>query len=229
MKVAIMQPYFFPYLGYFQLISAVDQFVIYDDVNYINRGWINRNNILVKGQAHRITLPLENSSQNLHINLIKVSDSGSKLLKTIAQNYNKAPYFDTVFPILECALLHEKKNLHDYLAHQLRVVCGALDIQTKLLISSNLSKDQSLKGQEKILAICEELHASEYINSVGGKSLYERTAFGIRGIQLSFLQTRSVVYTQFGKQFSPNLSIIDVLMFNTPEQRRNLLAAYDLQ
>ena len=82
---------------------------------------------------------------------------------------------------------------------------------------------------QAVVAICEELHASEYINSVGGKSLYERTAFGIRGIQLSFLQTRSVVYTQFGKQFSPNLSIIDVLMFNTPEQRRNLLAAYDLQ
>ncbi|MFZ2308968.1 MAG: WbqC family protein [Rhodoferax sp.] len=229
MKVAIMQPYFFPYLGYFQLIAAVDVFVIYDDVNYINRGWINRNAILANGQPQRINLALGKSSQNLLINQIEVVDTGERLLKTLAQSYGKAPHFNSVFPMLEQVMRYKDRNLGRYLAHLLRLVCDAMGIQTRLITSSSLNKDNSLKAQEKILAICQELHATQYVNSIGGTQLYEPDAFLARGMQLSFLQSRSVSYVQFGKAFTPNLSIIDVLMFNDLAERLRLLAEYDLR
>lgn len=228
MKVAIMQPYFFPYLGYFQLISAVDVFVIYDDVNYINRGWINRNNILANGQAQRISLALGKSSQNSQINQIEVVDPGERLLKTIAQSYSKAPHFNTVYPMLEDILQHRDRNLGSYLSHLLTAVCGAMGIQTRLVRSSDLQKDNTLKAQAKILGICEELQATHYINSIGGKELYQPAVFLEHGVSLSFLETRPVSYRQFGQTFAPNLSIIDTLMFNNLEQCYKLLAEYDL-
>lgn len=228
MRVAIMQPYFFPYLGYFQLIGCVDVFVIYDDVNYIKQGWINRNCILSNGQTQRISLALGKSSSYLRINQISVVDTGDKLLKTIAQNYCKAPQFKAVFPLLEATVKYKKKNLGSYLAHSLQSVCETLGIKTPLVMSSSLQKDNSLKAQEKVIAICRELEATHYINSIGGRSLYDREVFLKSGVQLSFLQPRSTAYPQFGKAFCPNLSIIDVLMFNDLAQRRSLLAEYDL-
>ena len=228
MRVAIMQPYFFPYLGYFQLIASADVFVIYDDVNYINRGWINRNCILANGHPQRISLALRNSSQNLLINQIEVLDTGEKLLQTVAQNYNKAPQFNAVFPLIEASIEYKKKNLSSYLAHSLKSVCETMGIQTPLIMSSRLQKDNTLKAEEKVLAICQELQATHYLNSIGGRSLYDPKAFLDRGVELSFLQSRSTVYPQFGKAFCPNLSIIDVLMFNDLQQRRSLLAEYDL-
>ena len=228
MKVAIMQPYFFPYLGYFQLIAAVDVFVIYDDVNYIKGGWINRNKILANGQAQRVTLSLDKSSPNLRIDQIYVADNGEKLLKTILQNYSKAPYFKTVYPMIEEIVTCKERSLGDYLTHLLKLVCAAMGIQTKLVRSSELRKDNSLGGQDKVLAICKELHATHYINSIGGQELYHRAAFLENAIKLSFLQTRSASYCQFGKPFVSGLSIIDLMMFTDLAQRRRLLFEYDL-
>ncbi len=228
MKAAIMQPYFFPYLGYFQLIAAVDVFVIYDDVNYTNRGWVSRNNILASGHPQRITLALGHRSQNLWPNQMEVFDNGAKLLKTLAQHYRKAPQFQQVFPMLEAVIQYRDKNLGNYLAHLLKTVCAAMGIQTPLLRSSDLQKDDTLKGQEKILAICRQLQATHYVNSIGGRELYQAAAFAAQSMQLSFLQTRAISYRQFGQPFVPNLSIIDVLMFNDLAQRQKLLAEYDL-
>lgn len=223
-----MQPYFFPYLGYFQLIGCVDAFVIYDDVNYIKQGWINRNSILSNGQAQRISLALSKSSSYLCINQISVVDTGEKMLKTIAQSYGKAPQFNTVFPLLEAVIRYKEKNLANYLEHSLQLTCSAMGIRTPLILSSSLQKDNTLKAQDKVLAICQELQATQYVNSIGGKTLYEKEAFWERGMKLSFLQTRGPTYPQFGKSFCPNLSIIDLLMFNDTERRSNLLAEYDL-
>lgn len=228
MKVAIMQPYFFPYLGYFQLIAAVDVFVIYDDVNYINRGWVNRNNILANGRPQPISLALGNRSQNLCINQIDVVDTGVKLLKTLAQSYSKAPQFQRIYPLLESVIQYQDKNLGNYLSHLLKVVCAAMGVQTTLLRSSALQKDNTLKGQEKILAICKALQATHYVNAIGGKELYQTASFLEQSLALSFLQTRQLVYPQSGHAFVPNLSIIDVLMFNDLAQCRKLLAEYDL-
>lgn len=228
MKLAIMQPYLFPYLGYFQLIRAVDTFVVYDDVNYIKGGWINRNFILAQGDKQLITLPLKGASPNLLINQITVNDRRDKLIETIRHSYGRAPQFAVVFPLVEDILKQQEKSLAHFLDYQLRQLCDYLDLHPKWHISSALKKNNELRGQEKVLAICEELGATHYINVPGGKSLYDREAFASRRIQLSFIQPKVVSYCQFGNEFVPNLSIIDVLMFNGKKQCAELLEEYDL-
>lgn len=227
MKLAIMQPYLFPYLGYFQLIRAVDAFVVYDDVNYINRGWINRNHILANGDRQLITLPLQGASQNKLINQIEVGGP-HKMLKNLCQNYGKAPYFDTVYPMLEDILTQTEKNLACFLDYQLHSICDYLGINPQWHISSLLEKDNELRGQDKILAICEALGATHYINVPGGRALYDQPSFAARGLLLSFIQPRTIEYRQFNKPFVPNLSIIDVMMFNNREKCASLLKEFDL-
>jgi len=227
MKLAIMQPYLFPYLGYFQLIQAVDAFVVYDDVNYIKGGWINRNYILANGDRRLITLPLQDASPNKLINQIEVGGQ-HKILQTLRHSYGRAPYFDAVYPLIEDILMQTEKNLARFLDYQLRRLCGYLGLCPQWHISSALNKDNALRGQDKVLAICEELGATHYINVPGGKELYDPPSFAARGLKLSFIQPRAVRYRQFGKEFVPNLSIIDVMMFNDREQCARLLEEYDL-
>jgi len=228
MKLAIMQPYLFPYLGYFQLIRAVDTFVVYDDVNFINRGWVNRNNILAQGKAQLFTMELEGASQNKLINEIGVAGRNDKLLKSIRQSYSKAPRFKEVFPLIEDALNQSERNLARFLDYQLRQICSYLELSPQWHISSDLEKDNRLRGQDKILAICEELGATHYINVPGGKELYDRQSFEARNMELSFIQPRPISYAQIGQDYVPHLSIIDVMMFNDREQCARLLEEYDL-
>jgi hypothetical protein len=223
MRLAVMQPYLFPYLGYFQLMRAVDTFVIYDDVNYIKGGWINRNYILTKGGRQRITLPLQHASPNLQINQIMVGSGQHKLAETIRHHYGRAPEFGKVFPLLEDILQQPEKNLARLLEYQLNRICAYLDIQPRCCLSSGLDKDNTLRGQRKVLTICQELGASHYINMPGGRALYDKEAFASCGIELSFIQPKTVAYRQFGNAFEPNLSIIDVLMFNDQARCAQLL------
>lgn len=228
MKLAIMQPYLFPYLGYFQLIHAVDTFVVYDDVNFIKGGWINRNFILANGKKQLLTLPLKGASSNRLINQIEVGGRREKLLETLRQSYSKAPRFSKVFPLIEQILTSQENNLAKFLNNHLLQICDYLNIHTKWHISSDLKKETSLKGQDKVLAICEELGANHYINAPGGKDLYDRQAFERHGMKLSFTAPRPVSYCQLKKPFVANLSIVDVMMFNNKEQCTKLLTEYDL-
>ena len=231
MKVAIMQPYFFPYIGYWQLINAVDKFVIYDDVNYINRGWVNRNNILLNGKVQRINLQMVGASQNKLINQIEVSDSElfrKKLLKTIETAYRKAPYYLETFSIIENIVNNTEKNLAKYLEYSIRRVCKHLQIDTEIIMSSCIQKNNSLKGQDKIIEICKILNADEYYNAIGGQELYSREDFNNIGIKLKFLKTNNINYTQYKSEFTPNLSIIDVMMFNSINEISKILKDYIL-
>ena len=230
MRVAIMQPYLFPYIGYFQLIHAVDAFVVYDDVNYMKGGWINRNFILSQGAASRITLPLRGASPNVLINEVEVGGRRecAKLLKTVTQNYAKAPCFTNVIPLIEEILMFEEVNLAKFLDHSLRKLCGYLGLDPRWLISSDLDKDNGLRGQQKVLDICRILEASRYVNTPGGKELYTSDAFESCGIELTFLQPNQTRYEQFGNEFVPNLSIVDVMMFNDKERCTGLLCEYTL-
>lgn len=232
MKVGIMQPYFFPYLGYWQLMNAVDRYVIYDDVNYINRGRINRNAILVNGSAQNINLILQGASQNKLINEISIDTNPKgreKLLKTLQMAYAKAPYFTHITPLLEEIIQQEEDNLAKYLKRSFEIIGAYLGITTELILSSDLKKDCSLKKYNKIIAICKELEAEEYYNSVSGIPLYEpyRAEFERAGIQLRFPKMRDITYPQFKNEFVPYLSIIDVMMFNSQEECKALLQEYD--
>jgi len=231
MKVAVMQPYLFPYIGYYQLISAVDAFVVFDDVNFIKKGWINRNRILLNGKDHRFTLPLVKASQNKLINEIDmVPDQAhkKKLLDLIGHAYKKSPEYKNVFPAVKEIVLNEENNLLKYLKFSLARTADFLGIKTRLLLSSAIDKGQSLKGQDKIISICKELKAGEYFNLMGGSGLYDKDIFRKSGITLSFLKTREIRYAQFKNDFIPNLSIVDVLMFNPLEAVRGFLREFDL-
>lgn len=222
-----MQPYLFPYLGYFQLIHAVDVFVVYDDVNYIKGGRINRNHILSNDGKQIITLPLSASSPNKLINEIEIAGR-HKILQSITHNYKKAPHFNAIYPMIEDIFSQTTKNLAYFLNYQLQKICTYLDLNPAWHISSSLKKDNKLHGVEKVLAICKEIGATHYINAPGGRSLYDSRIFAEQGINLSFIQSENISYPQFGKDFTANLSIIDVMMFNDKPECTRLLGKYAL-
>jgi hypothetical protein len=229
MILAIVQPYFFPYLGYFQLINAADKFVVYDDVNYIKGGWVNRNKILSNGVPTWFTLELLGASQNKTIREIEIGGNRARLLKTVRQCYAKAPYFTSAFECVASILENDETNLAKFLYSALVQVCEYLNITTEFCYSSDLDKDCSLKGEQKIRQICCNLDANMYINPIGGMKLYDRQIFANDGIDLRFLQmSPDVEYKQFRNVFVPYLSIIDVMMFNSVEQIGSMLGLYAL-
>lgn len=229
MRVGIMQPYLFPYIGYYQLINAVDTFVIYDDVNYIKQGWINRNRILLNENDFMFNISLKEASSFKKINEIEVVGNNHKLIATIEHAYRNAPYFNEIFPLLSEILLYQESNLARYLTNSLNVIIGYLDIKTSVLISSEIDKDLLLKGDNKVIDICKHLNATNYINAIGGKELYAKDKFAENSLILNFIKSKPITYNQYKNQFVPWLSIIDVLMFNTPEQIKRLLNAYELE
>lgn len=230
-KVGIMQPYFVPYIGYWQLLNAVDEYVIYDDVNYIKSGWINRNRILINGNPTYFNIPILGASSFKLINEIGVNQNEKliqKNLKTIKEAYKKAPFFNDAYPIIEKILTCEQTNLAKYIAYSIKAICLYLDINTKIHMSSDLKKDNFLKGQDKVIAICKELGATDYYNAVGGQELYSYKDFEENKINLNFVKTNEITYKQFNNPFVPFLSIIDVMMFNSKEVVKQMLNEYTL-
>jgi hypothetical protein len=216
MKVAIMQPYIFPYLGYFQLLGAVDTFVVYDNIQYTKKGWINRNRILANGQATLFTLPLASGSDYLDIRDRQLAPdySPEKLLARFTGAYRRAPCFQQTLPLLEEVLRPPDRNLFGYLHHALLRTSAHLGLGTEIRVSSTVPIDHDLKGQDKVLALCEALGAGTYINPIGGVDLYSRSEFADRGVELRFLEMVPFEYPQIGPTFVPSLSIVDVLMHN---------------
>jgi hypothetical protein len=215
MKVGIMQPYFLPYIGYFQLIAAVDLFILYDNIKYTKKGWINRNRMLQNGKDIMFSLPLKSASDYLDVRERELSNDfrRDKLLSQIKGAYRRAPYFAQTFALVERVVLHEETNLFDFLHHSIAETCAHLGIITKIRPSSNVAIDHDLKGQDKVLALCSSVGGSTYINPIGGITLYSKKTFHENDIDLKFIQSESFNYAQFSGEFIPWLSIVDVLMF----------------
>lgn len=230
MKLGIMQPYFFPYIGYWQLINAVDKYVVYDDVTYIKGGWISRNNILLNNSKHMLTLPLVSPSSFKKINEIDITKEikmKEKVIKTIKTAYLKAPYYKDIIPFIE-RLFDSNTNIATLNYNAILEINNYLEITTEVLLSSAIEKDNSLKGQDKVLHINKVLGADIYINAIGGKKLYSKDKFEEKNIKLFFLQTGDIKYKQYNDEFIPNLSIIDVLMFNDKKKIQDFLNNYTL-
>lgn len=230
MKIAIVQPYLFPYIGYFQLIRAVDKFVCFDDVNFIKRGWINRNKLLVNGKEHLFTIPIKAASQNKLINELELSSDTKwkqNFLKTVELNYKNAPLFDKVFPLLEHIVNFEENNLSLFIQNSFNILLPYLQITTQTVKSSSVYENRFLKGAERLVDICKKERADIYVNPIGGKEIYSKEFFSENGIQLLFLQSHNIIYPQFSGQFVPWLSIIDVMMFNPPDKISNFMNEYD--
>lgn len=231
MRLGIMQPYFFPYIGYWQLLNYVDEYVVFDDVNYIKRGWINRNNILIEGRKKQINLHIRKASQNRLIKDTKISQNDEDnrvLLETIKMGYSKAPYYRQIFELLERILFYDSDDLTAFLYNEILVISSYLEIDTRIILSSQIDKDLNLQGQDKIIDICKKRDANQYINAIGGRELYHRNKFEENGIKLKFLESLPFEYKQFENSFVSNLSIIDVMMFNDVEKIKKFLTCYRL-
>jgi len=226
MKLGIMQPYFLPYFGYFQLIKAVDKYVIYDDVNFIKGGWINRNRILLHGVPFMINVPMQGASPFKKINEIEIGSNREKVLLTIEQAYKKAPYYDSVLPLITDIVKFDNNNLALYIANSIIRISEFFNINTDILLSSDIEKNNDLKAQDKVISICKLLNATEYYNAIGGQELYDKSTFADNSIELKFLEPKSIEYKQFKNEFIPHLSILDVLMFNSLEQINVMLDNY---
>jgi hypothetical protein len=216
LKLAIMQPYFLPYIGYFQLIAACDLFVVYDNIKYTKKGWINRNRMLRDGKDVMFSLPLQNDADHLNIDrrtLVAVP-AQHKWLAQLKGAYRHAPYFAQTLPLLEQIAQCREDNLFCFLHQALLATCAHLDIRTPIRISSSVDIDHGLRSQDKVLALCDALGASTYLNAIGGIELYAPVAFEQRDAELRFLRSKPLDYPQFGAPFVPWLSIVDVLMFN---------------
>lgn len=229
MTLGIMQPYFLPYIGYFQLMKAVDTYVIADDVNFIKKGWTTRNKILVQGKEFMFHLTTLQASSNKLFMDVYVDSDQSKLLKTIEMSYKKAPQFTEVFPLIEEIIRYEDKNFARYVGNSLIRIARHLNFNTKFLYASETDRDRTLRAQSSVIADCKLYGASTYLNAIGGTHLYDREKFREAGIELFFLQSKPIEYWQGGKaNFVPWLSMLDVMMFNSVEQTCSLLSQYDL-
>lgn len=230
-SLAIMQPYFLPYIGYFQLISAVDKFVIYDDVNYIRQGWVNRNRILLQGHAHMLSLPVAKASSYCKISELHLVSNNWRdcMLSTIHHAYVRAPCFSEVMPLVEKMIGYPANALNDFLLHSLKQLCGYLLITTPIVQTSSCYGNAHLKGQERLIDICQLEGATQYVNSSGGMSLYSQQAFARYGIDLHFLRPEAIYYSQLGAGFVANLSMLDVLMFNCRSQVRTMMKQFLLR
>ena len=230
MKLGIMQPYFMPYIGYFQLMKAVDKYVVYDDVNYIKGGWANRNHILINGEKEMFTVTLQKASQNKLFNEIVIGDDFKKLMKTLQMNYSRAINFDQTMVLMERIISFPNKQLAVFIANSFREILSYLSVETEILMSSEIPKDNSLRGKDKIIQICEILGADTYYNAVGGKNLYDQEEFREHGITLNFVDSLPQVYSQLHtREFVSGLSMVDVLMNNTKDEVNRLLDSFQLR
>lgn len=231
MHLAIMQPYFLPYLGYFQLMAAVDRFVVYDNVEYTKKGWINRNRMLRSSEPVVFTIPLAKGSDHLDVKDRFVAESfdPAKLSNQFAGAYRMAPYFDQVMPHLDGMLHYGDRNLFAFIRNSIEVCSRLLGISTPVLVSSEVEAPGNLRGAERVISICRQLGADRYTNPIGGLDLYRPGDFSAQGIELRFLRSRPDPYPQGGAAFQPYLSVIDVMMFNPMDRiSAMLMDGYDI-
>lgn len=236
MKLGIMQPYFFPYIGYFQLINFADQWIVFDDAQYIRHGWINRNRILhpQKGWQY-ITVPLLKHQHKDPIKNIYINTQEKWEQKIIGQlvRYKKAPYYkETVSLVKEC-FENKAQTITELNVKSLSLVCNYLNINFNYKVSSLSDFDYShvYDAGDWAWTISSQMRASEYINPVGGLNLFDKNKFLNSGIKISFLEclNNEIKYSQIISNFEANLSIIDILMFCSVEEIKQLLSCYEVK
>ncbi|MEL7146192.1 MAG: WbqC family protein [Bacteroidota bacterium] len=245
MKIGIMQPYFFPYIGYFQLISSVDKFLIYEHISFRKRSWITRNRILNKGNGDTefITVPVKSASSFKKISEITIDEEKAwrkKILNSVYSNYNRAWHFDEVFPFFEHLFYMEAHNLHEFNALTTKKICDLLEISTTITYEHEdcLTLEESLPHMaeenglevktQRIIELCKKEKADTYVNPPGGRELYDKQQFATHDVYLKFLVGDAVEYKQFNFEHEPYLSMIDVLMHNGITKTKEFVNSYHI-
>lgn len=234
MKIAIMQPYFMPYIGYFSLIKHSDQFILFDTPQFIRHGWIERNRILKpNGEPLYIKVPLKKSPRETEINKLVINNSENWQNKIIAQLVpykKKAPNYWKVIALLNEIFEFETESIVELNYHSLLKICEYLSIPTPINIWSkmNVKIEEVNAPDEWGLNICKALKADVYYNPIGGTSFFDRTKYKSAGIELRFMETEPIIYKQLSNEFMPFLSIIDVIMFCDTEEINSMIDSYKL-
>ena len=231
MIISANQPYFLPYIGYWQLIAVADVFLIGDDYSFIKRGWITRNKIFDNHTIRSFSLNVSGVSSNKLISQISLTENlhfKTKILHQVNTYYHKSAYFDIGYSLLEQIVFFPDLNLASFLEHSIRVICSYLDINTTIIRTSELNTYDMCKKQYRIFEYCKQLRADTYINSIGGQKLYDPQEFANHGITLKFLKSDFPPYKQFNNEFVPGLSILDAIMFCSKEQLQEMLGCYSL-
>ena len=233
LTLGIMQPYIFPYIGYFQYIAATDLFVLYDDVAFIKQGWVNRNRILLNGTPYTFTVPVSSISSFRKIRETSLHehsmDKWKKTFKTtLFHAYNRAPNYPDIAPLIESIVMKPHKTIAEFATASIVEFCSFLEIKTNLILNPDQFKNAHLQAQERIIDICKQTGAKKYINPIGGVTLYTASDFMANGIELKFIKSKLPEYLQYDFNWVPSLSIIDVLMFNTKFQVQEMLNEYTL-
>lgn len=221
-----MQPYFLPYMGYWQLIKYCDEFVVYDNIEYTKKGWINRNRFLQNGKDVIFSLPLKADSDHLPVFKRELAQSfeRDKLVRQLREAYKKSPFYAENFPVIESIINCPETNLASYIDNSIRTMCRYLEIDTPIFVSSGIEIDhENLKAKDKVISICKTLGATDYINPIGGVDLYDKGEFAVQGLKLSFLKSRALDYGVI-----PHMSVLDVLMFNSRTQTIEYLENFEL-
>ena len=227
-----MQPYFLPYIGYFQLIRAVDEFIVYDNIQFSKKGWFHRNRMLQNGRDEYFSLTLKKDSDFLDVRDRRLSNNwpadSDKILRKIRENYRKAPHFEEVYPLVEQIFCFQDDRLFDFILFSLQTICRYLEITTPLTVSSTLEIDHSLKSQDKVIALVKKAGGNIYLNPIGGFDLYKPEDFRAEGLTLHFHKARPFSYPQYRNEFVPWLSVLDLMMFNSREQVIRWLDYFDI-
>ena len=234
-SVAVMQPYFFPYLGYFQLLAHVDVFVVYDDTQFVKQSWINRNRILEHGAAAFLTLPVASGSHRQLICEKRLHDPRyhqQKLFARIRHAYRTAPHLDSVSAFLEPLFPGEDETIAAFNVRALGALHEMLGLHARIVLASERAYPSCSTAQERVIRVCLEEGGTRYVNPIGARSLglYDRAAFGAAELELTYLAVHpDLRYAQGGGSFLRDLSVIDVLMFNSPARTRELLDCFVLE
>jgi len=232
MKVALMQPYFFPYLGYFQLIHSVDEFIIFDQAQHIRRSWITRNRIL---NAHKesiyINVPVCRAQRETIIKDIQINNDINWQEKIIQQllYYKDAPNFTNVMEFVKECLSIKCDNVGQLNTSLLRMTCNLLNIDTHITVLSEKfpSIDEAKEADEWGIKVSQALNASTYINAIGGKEFYDQQKYNEEGLDIQFINPILAPYKQFNHEFVPGLSIVDILMFNEISKIKEMIGLHE--
>lgn len=229
MKVVLMQPYFFPYLGYYTLMKHADRFVVFDTAQYIRRGWIHRNRILgSNGEPSYINASVVKAPRDTPIYEMKMhtaSDWKETIMKGLQVYQKTAPYFEEVRELVRDCLAFPTDDLTDFNVNVLKQTANYLGMETHITKLSDLDIEfrDVQEPDDWGLQLSKSLHAATYVNAPGGQAIYSREKYARHGVELNFYQTNLHPYDQKQEQFQTGLSIIDVMMFNSKAEINHMI------
>ena len=211
-----MQPYFLPYLGYFQLIQNSNIFIVADEYQFTTRGWINRNRAILNNQISTFTIPVSAAGKKINDKMIADMESTRSLKRRMIQSYKNSPNFADTVLLLDSIFSLNDVSLEVYIHNSIQHICKYLKIDTRILKLSELNYNRNLEGEDRVVSICKNLGATKYLNPEGGKNIYNGESFARAELELEFIEHKPIEYVQNFPGFTPRLSVVDsIFMLNS--------------